>query len=67
MYYRRAVVRVAIAVSGPSKPPQPKARIFNRDPIGGREKVAADVEKIDRHLAAHACRLVLAFICSTPG
>lgn len=36
---------------------QPKARIFNRDPIGGREKVAADVEKIDRHLAAHACRL----------
>jgi hypothetical protein len=36
---------------------QPKARIFNRDPIGGQEKVAADIEKIDRHLAAHACRL----------
>jgi hypothetical protein len=29
---------------------QPKARVFNRDPIGGREKVAADVEKIDLHL-----------------
>ena len=36
---------------------QPKARIFNRDPIGGQEKVAADVEKIDRHLAAQACQL----------
>jgi hypothetical protein len=36
---------------------QPKARIFSRDPIGGQKKVAADVEKIDRHLADHACRL----------
>ncbi len=36
---------------------QPKARVFNRDPIGGREKVAADVEKIARHLEARACRL----------
>ena len=35
---------------------QPKARVFNRDPIGGREKVAADVEKIDLHLEARACR-----------
>jgi hypothetical protein len=36
---------------------QPKARVFNRDPIGGREKVAGDVEKIARHLEAGACRL----------
>lgn len=42
---------------------QPKARIFNRDPLGAREKVEKDVEKIAAHLAAGACRLgyVIAF------
>ena len=34
---------------------QPKARVFNKDPIGGREKVAADVKKIAAHLQAGAC------------
>jgi hypothetical protein len=36
---------------------QPKARVFNRDPLGAREKVAQDIEKIGAHLAAGACRL----------
>lgn len=35
---------------------EPKARIFNRDPIGSREKVEKDIEKIGTHLAAGACR-----------
>jgi hypothetical protein len=36
---------------------QPKARIFNRDPLGAREKVEQDIEKIGAHLAASACRV----------
>lgn len=36
---------------------QPKARVFNNDPVGGRTKVATDVEKIGAHLGAGACRL----------
>jgi hypothetical protein len=42
---------------------QPKARIFNSDPLGGRKKIMADVDKIGAHLAAGACRVgyVIAF------
>jgi hypothetical protein len=36
---------------------QPKARIFNRDPLGARQKVEQDIEKIAANLAAGACRL----------
>jgi hypothetical protein len=36
---------------------QPNARIYNNDPEGSRNKVAADVEKIGRHLSAGACRV----------
>jgi hypothetical protein len=34
----------------------PGARIFGGDPVKGREKVDADVEKIGLHLASGACR-----------
>jgi hypothetical protein len=36
---------------------QPNAQIFTKDPLGGRNKVSADVEKIASHLEAGACRL----------
>lgn len=36
---------------------QPKARIFNRDPLGARQKVEQDIEKIAANLAAGASRL----------
>jgi hypothetical protein len=36
---------------------QPKARVFNRDPLGARKKVEQDIKKIAAHLAAGACRL----------
>lgn len=35
----------------------PGARVFGGDPVKGREKVAADVEKIGRHLSTGACRV----------
>jgi hypothetical protein len=36
---------------------EPKAVTWNDPRIEGQKKVAADVDKIDRHLAAKACRL----------
>ncbi len=36
---------------------EPKAVTWNDRRIEGQKKVAADVDKIDRHLEARACRL----------
>jgi hypothetical protein len=35
----------------------PKAQVFGRDPVRGRQNVEADVQKMTRHLGTGACRL----------